>query len=209
MQRFLGVLFVGTGILASGACLKLETAHVLYLAPSGAVTWTVHDRDVHSDEADRAKRAEEESVFLRAVHNREHHPLLALEALGGRNATTELLRTERPWEVLTTARFDRIDTMIDSLLRELGVQGRASLSSAGGRTTLRVHWSEGDAGEPETPAVALIEELHAYRVVLTGGRFVAAEGFAIGTDGRTAVPVESPSPNSSEWQVSLTWVVER
>jgi hypothetical protein len=209
MKRFLGILSIGSWILVSNACLKVETSHVLYLAPSGAVTWTVHDRDVHSGEEDPAKRAQEESVFLFAVQHHAHGPLLALEALGGRNATTELTRTERPWEALTSARFDRIDTLAASLLRELGVQGRASLSSAGDRNTLRVQWIEEEPVAEETPVFALVEELESYRVVLTKGRFVAAEGFAISPDGRVATPAEEPqSVSTSERVVSLTWTVE-
>lgn len=110
MKRVLAVLLIGTGTFASGGCLQSRTSHVLYLSPSGAVTWTVYDHDVHSDEADRAKRAQEEADFLHAIQNRTHGPLLDLEAIGGRNATTELTRTERPWDAVTTARFDRIET---------------------------------------------------------------------------------------------------
>jgi hypothetical protein len=210
MQRFLAVFVIGTGFLASSACLASRTSHVLYLSPSGAVTWTVHDQDIHSDEADRSKRAQEEADFLRAIQNRTHRPLLALEAIGGRNAASELTRTKRPWDAVTTAEFDRIDGLFASLLRELGIEGRASLSSTGDRTTLRVQWAEGERGSEETPALALVEELDAYRVVLTEGRFVAAEGFEISPDGRMATAAaDAPSPSTSDRHGSLTWTVER
>jgi hypothetical protein len=210
MKRFLTVFVIGIGFLASSACLASRTSHVLYLSPSGAVTWTVHDQDVHSDEADRSKRAQEEADFLRAIHNRTHGPLLALEALGGRNAASELTRTKRPWDAVTTAEFDRIDGLFASLLRELGIEGSASLSSNGDRTTLRVQWAEGERGAEETPALALVEELDAYRVVLTEGRFVAAEGFEISSDGRMATPAaDAMSRSTSDRHVSLTWTVER
>ena len=153
MQRFLTVFVIGTGLLASSACLASRTSHVLYLSPSGAVTWTVHDQDVHSDEADRSKRAQEEADFLRAIQNRTHGPLLALEAIGGRNASSELTRTKRPWDAVTTAEFDRIDGLFASLLRELGIEGRASLSSADGLITLRVEWRKDEPGSEESPAL--------------------------------------------------------
>jgi len=208
MTRVLAVLLVGTGISASSACLESRTSHVLYLSPSGAVTWTVHDQDVHSNEAGRSKRAQEEGDFLRAIQNRTHAPLLALEAIGGRDAATELTRTERPWDAVTTARFDGIDTLFAALLRELGLRGSALLSSDAGRSTLRVQWAEGEPVSEETPVLELVEALDAYRVVLTEGRFVAAEGFVISPDGRTAsLAGQTPSIGSDPY-VSLTWVVE-
>lgn len=209
MQRFLTVFVIGTGFLASSACLASRTSHVLYLSPSGAVTWTVHDQDVHSDEADRSKRAQEEADFLRAIQNRTHGPLLALEAIGGRNAASELTRTQRPWDAVTTAQFDRIDTLFAALLREVGVRGRASLSSDADRTTLRVQWTDDEPVSEETPVLELVEALDAYRVVLTEGRFVAAQGFVISEDGRTATLAGQTPSVGSEPYVSLTWIVER
>ena len=209
MQRFFTVFVIGTGFLASSACLASRTSHVLYLSPSGAVTWTVHDQDVHSDEADRSKRAQEEADFLRAIHNRTHGPLLALEAIGGRNAASELTRTQRPWDAVTTAQFDRIDTLFAALLREVGVRGRASLSSGADRTTLRVQWTDDEPVSEETLVLELIEAIDAYRVVLTEGRLVAAEGFIISPDGRTATLAGQTPSVASEQYVSLTWIVER
>ena len=209
MQRFLAVFVIGTGFLASSACLASRTSHVLYLSPSGAVTWTVHDQDVHSDEADRSKRAQEEADFLRAIQNRTHGPLVALEAIGGRNATTELVRAERPWDAVTTAQFDRIDMLFGSLLREVGIRGRASLSSDAGRSTLRVQWTDDEPVSEETRVLELVEALDAYRVVLTEGRFVAAEGFAISQDGRAATLAGQAPSTGSDQYLLLTWIVER
>jgi hypothetical protein len=204
MKRFPAIFVLATNILASNGCLASRTSHVLYLSPSGAVTWTIHDRDVHSDASERSQRAQEEGDFLRAVQHRTHGPLLALEALGGRNATTDLVRTERPWDAVTTAEFDRIDGLFDALLRELGVEGRASLTSAGRQTTLHIAWREDGPDVEESPVVELLELLAETRVVLTEGRFVAAEGFVVSKDGREASLAE---PSAAKG-VSLTWGVE-
>jgi hypothetical protein len=209
MKRFPASALILAGMLPCAGCLKTESSHVLYLSPGGAVTWAVTDRDVHSDEADRAKRTQEEADFLRAIQNRAHGPLVALEAIGGKGASTELIRSERPWEAVTTARFDRIDTLLASLLREFGIHGEATLSTAGDVVTLHVRWTDEEPSEEDTPAVALIEGLDAYRVVLTEGRFVAADGFVVSSDGRSATPAGQASSTGSERHVSLAWTAGR
>ena len=191
--------------VAGSACLKTEVTHVLYLSPSGALTWSVHDRDVHSDDQDRARRIQEEFEFVRAVEQRTHAPLVALETLGGREGTSALTRAHRPWEALTSARFDGAESLVAALLRELGIDGRARQLVSGDRVTLTVEWTADGAVDEESAVLALVGELEAYRIVLTEGRFVAAEGFRISPDGRTATPVEQSGVPGARWRVSLTW----
>ena len=205
MTRLAMILAVLTGISATTGCLRVETSHTLYLSPSGAVTWTVHQRDVHSDEESAAARAAEESAFVQAVRNQTADVVTALDAIGGRSVTTELLRDQRPYEAATSGGFASIDTLLTSMMREFGVRGGATLAQAGERTTLTVRWTEDERPEPETPAVALLDELDAYRIVLTDGRFVATEGFAISEDRRIATPAAQPVAVDGQQQVSLTW----
>ena len=179
MARVTMILAVLTVIPATSGCLRVETSHTLYLSPSGAVTWTVHQRDVHSDEESAAARAAEESAFVLAVRNQTADMVTALDAIGGRSVTAELLRDQRPYEAATSGRFESIDALLTSMMREFAVRGRATLTQAGERTTLTVRWTQEELPEPETEAVALIAELDAYRIVLTDGRFVASEGFVI------------------------------
>ena len=205
MKRFASVLAVLTGVLPASACLKIDTTHVLYLSPTAAVTWTVREHDVHSDEQDPAKRAREEAEFVRAVQEGRNGPLLALEALNGTRVSTQLTRAERPWEAVTTGRFERIDALAGALLRELGIEGSATLSSDGDRTTLRVRWTEAETAREESPAVALVDEIAAYRLVLTEGRFVAGDGVAISDDGRVATLIEPTPSSGGEYSLSLAW----
>jgi hypothetical protein len=209
MKQFAAIVLISTVSLTGTACLKKQTTHVLYLRPAGAVTWVVRDADVHSDANDRSKAVEEESEFLNLVRGGLHPPLVALEALGGRAGATELIRSERPWEVRTSARFDRLDTLAEALLRELSITGAATMTSASDRTTLRVEWTDHPDvvvnDETDTPVLALVEELEDYRLVLIEGRFLAAEGFALSADGRAAVPVEQTAPANGRRHLSLTW----
>ena len=97
MKRFAPVLVVLACVLPGSGCPRIDTTHVLYLSPAGAVTWTVREHDVH--------------------------------------------------------------------------------------------------------------DLAAYRLVLTDGRFVSAEGFAIAPDGRTATFIEPAAPSGGQWLLSLTWAM--
>ena len=193
--------------IGSQACLKTQTTHVLYLSPSGAVTWSVRETDVHSDDPDQAKAAHEESEFLRAIEQQRHPSFLALEALGGRDAVTALTRGERPWEALTSARFDRAETLAAAILDELQIAGHSTQMASHDRVTLTVEWISDAGTAEETPVLALVEHLEAYRIVLTEGRFIAAEGFRISPDGRAAVPVEQQGDSAATGRVSLTWTV--
>jgi hypothetical protein len=206
MTRLAVILAAFTGIAATGGCLRVERSHTLYLSPSGVVTWTVHQRDVHSDEQSAAARAAEESAFVLAVTNRTGDAVTGLDAIGGRSVTAELIRDQRPYEAATSGRFDGIDTLLTSMMRELGVRGGATLTSGDGRTTLTVHWTEAELPEPETAAVALLDEPEAYRIVLTEGRFVASEGCVISGDGRIATLAPRPVAADGEQRVSLTWI---
>ena len=209
MRRFAMTFLLLTAAATSNACLKTKTTHVLYLSPSGAVTWSVSEDDVHSDDQDRAKRDQEEADFVRAVEEGTHGALVALVSLGGRDAATALTRRDRPWEARTSARFDRADVLAASILRELGIAGAARLQVSGDRVTLAVEWGSDEATAEDSPMLALIEAHDAYRIVLTGGRFIAAEGFRISPDGRTAVPVEQTGAPEAPWRVSLTWTAPR
>jgi hypothetical protein len=205
MKRFALVLGVLTAVLPASACLKIDTSHTLYLSPDGAVSWMVRQGDVHSDEQDPAKRSEEEAGFVREIQESRNGPLTALEALGGTRVSTVLTRAERPWEAVTTGRFERVDALAAALLRDLGIEGSAALSSHGNRTTLGVRWKVAEASTEESAAVALLDEITAYRLVLTDGRFVAGDGIAISDDGRVARLTEQNPPPGGEYALSLTW----
>ena len=93
--------------LVMTGCLVKDTTHTLYLDPGGAVTWMVLERDIRSDEEERAPRDEEEREYLDAFARGEHGVALALRRLDG-DVRTTMLRAERPYTTMTEARFDSI-----------------------------------------------------------------------------------------------------
>jgi hypothetical protein len=90
------------------------------------------------------------------------------------------------------------------VLTELKIGGRATLTRQGDTMTLAIEMQAPEDGQQYDGALtALFDELQNYRIVLTDGRFVEAEGFAISGDGTVATSIAPP--NSRDIRLSLTW----
>lgn len=208
MIRRLCIPLVLLALPLTSACLVKETTHRLYLSPRGGLTWTVLERDIRSSDANPASRAAEEHAFLDGISSGTHPVSAALARLLPYQTSVRLLRAERPYTVITEARFERVDAAVDALLRELRIPGTATLQRAGDEWTLSVAIDlEGvrDDEETESPVTALIEEAGAYRVILTEGRFVAAEGFEIVEEGSAAQLAADRIATDRPVELRLTW----
>jgi hypothetical protein len=171
-------------ILAAAGCLQKTTSHTLYLSPDGAVLWSALERDVYSDESSPDARQTEEEAYLNAAVGGTHGVATAL--------TSQVLRRQRPFTVLTEAEFGRIDRLFERMLAECGVRGSATLRHEGTRTTLAVVIdTRGPSDADSSEALeALAEDVDHYRIVLTAGRFVSAAGFRLTDQDTAAVPLE-------------------
>ena len=193
-------------VLATTGCLRKEVTHTVYVSPAG-LTWSVIERDVRSDHAEPpAKMAEEQDYILGARAGR--HPVaLALRSLGATRVDTTILRSDRPFTVVTDARFMDPGELARALLRQAHVRGDATIERDGCERTLRV-WIDVDADQGEhadETASALLDGLSTYRIVLTEGRFLRADGFRIEEDGVVATPHPDVEPVDGILRVSLTW----
>jgi hypothetical protein len=184
-------------LLAPAGCLQKETTHTLYLSPDGSLRWTVEESNVYSDEADAGARFAEEQAYIGPAMIGAHPAALGLQAIGPDGLIrTSVVRDERPFHVLTDARFLRADRALERLFKQSGVRGSASLEESEDRHTLRIRldfsreWEEGDS-----PAAALLEGFENFRFVLTEGRFIAGGGFEV--PGRTTAVI------SREWMSQM------
>ena len=190
------------------ACIVKDTTHRLYLSPRGALTWTVLEQDVRSNDGSPSGRATEEREFLDGVGAGTHPALAALARLVPYQTSVRLFRAERPYTVVTEARFERVDAVVDTLLRELRIPGKATLQRAGDEWTLTVAIDLSnvtDGEDADSPVTALIEEIDAYRVMLTDGRFVGATGFEILDDGASAQLAADNIATDRPVELRLTW----
>jgi hypothetical protein len=212
MRYAAGSLIIVAATL-SAACLQQETTHTVYLSPDGAVTWMSIERDIRSDARAAADRVREEQEFLDRAGAGSHPIGLALQQLGpDAGVRTRLLRRERPYAVLTEARYARLDGSLDRMLLECGLRGFASITRTGETSTLELLFTvpDGEAdADHESPVMALADADAPYRVVLTEGRFVSGEGFIIDGDGAVAVfdaaHVEDRAGPGQTVRISLSW----
>ena len=201
-------LFAAGVLLASAGCLQKQVTHTLYLSPAGEVAWSALEADVRSDERAADKRAAEENQYVASVAAGQHPIAAALVALGGQSATTRWLRRERPYSVLSEARFANVRQLAEAILGDAGLPGEAKLATAGCRTTLTIRVKVDDAAtsEGETATSALLEELDRYRIVMTEGRLVYADGFLLDADGVVATPDKGKEAPDGVLTLVLTWV---
>ena len=213
---------VAIAAVASG-CLIKETSHTAYLDPDGTLTWTVLEKDVHSDEMNKEAWLEEEREYLEQVARNEHAVARSLYELYPSFVDSRIVRGERPYIVLTTARFSTIDGLFQRMLDQWEVPGRAVLETRDGwgRFTLTLRVEDLQDLEDEEEEGAEDEEVDPEneekdceiglwdldRIVLTEGRFIEAIGFEI--DGSVAVPEEIDEEeigqSGGELTLSLTW----
>ena len=193
------MLRIGLVVLAltTAGCLQKEITHTLYLAPDGSLTWTASEAQVYSDEADPGKRAAEEQAYIGPALLGTHPVARGLQALGPDSLVrTAVLRDERPFHVVTDATFARADRALERLFVENGLPGRATLTYADDRASLRVRFDfSRQMVDRETPAAALLEGIEHFVFVLQEGSFVAGGG--------VDVPDRARARISKEWMSAV------
>jgi hypothetical protein len=194
---------------ACGGCLQKEVGQTIYLSPSGAV-WSVIEKDVRSDEKGAADRIREEHDYVLAAKAGQHGVARAFRALGAQSVTTTWLRRERPYSVMTEARFADVRQLAMAILQQAKIQGEATLVREGCRTkfAVRVNLESAPESNDDSPLEALLADLETYRFVLTEGRFISADGFEILEEGSIARPDLRKTARDGLLTLALTWADE-
>ena len=209
MKRFFCVVMSALGVATMSGCLRREVRQTLYLAPSG-VAWTVIESQVRSDEATPVERLAEEHDFFLAASAGSHPVAQAFRRLGAEAVQTTWLRRDRPYSVATEARFGDLRQLTLAILRDAHVAGDVSLERRGCLTSFAVRVDvAAEADAPDAAALdALVTDLDTYRLVLSEGRFVAADGFQITDDGTTAIPDQAKMADEGHLTLFLAWADE-
>jgi hypothetical protein len=173
-------LVVAAGLAMAG-CLQKETSHTLYVSPDGAVAWTVGEANVRSDESDETKRHIEEREYVSAALLGTHGAARALSALGPvRPVRTLVVREERPFQVVTDARFSRIDRVLERLFTKSGFKSAARFDTDGVKSSVRVQ-IDLSSEIPDADGAVLdgFLDVEHFRFVLTEGLFDEVSGFDV------------------------------
>lgn len=194
---------------ACSGCLQREVTQTIYLAPSGVV-WSMIERDVRSDRTVPAERILEEQDYVLAAGAGKHPMAEAFRRLGAQSVTTTWLRRERPYSVMTEARFADVRQLATAILRDAQAQGDVSLVRDGCRTrfSVRVGLDSARDSSPDSPVGELLADFETYRFVLTEGRFVEADGFTVREDGTIAIPDMTKTATDGILTLALSWVDE-
>jgi hypothetical protein len=197
-----------------GGCLQKDVVQTIYLGP-GATTWTVVEGHVRSDEKEPMDRILEENDYSLAVGAGKHPVAQAFRRLGAQSVTTTWLRRERPYTVMTEARFAGLRQLATALLRDVGAQGDVSLVQSGCETRFAIRVdvdspaaANGDPSAGDSARDALLTDLENYRFVLAEGRFIAADGFRILDEGTIAVWDEKKTATDGILTLALSWAEE-
>ncbi len=211
MTRPITTALLGLCMLVLSGCLLEDTRHTLFIEPDGGVTWRVVRDLIRSDKDDIADRYDEEAGLLAAVDGGEEGWSETLSEWGAKEVHAELLRTERPYTVVVRARFPHVEDLLTGLLEDADDELRFSFEEQGSLRTLRILPPPSDDDEPEAAdpphpedAADPVSEL---RLVLTQGRFIDAQGFALSEDGAVAVPLEQRD-DRERVELLLVWDLE-
>ncbi len=216
MRRLMTAGILAVAMTGAAGCLVKQTTHTIHLSPEGTVDWVAIEREIRSDQSEPAARAREEQDYLAAARLGTHPVAEAFALLGPTDVQTVVYRDQRPFLVVTRARFDRLDWLGQRVLERTGVPGESRLEAVPGG----MKWTflagpeppdDGSADDDAEPLGALVENVGAYRIVLTAGRFVEAVGFTI-VDGGTGAELEESKDGAPEPErivLSLVWTTAR
>ena len=203
------VALVAAAMLLTAACIDQNTRHIFYLDADGAVTWTVVQEEIRSDAEDKLDRIREEREFLQAVDRDEHDVARAFGRLGALWVDTQLVRAQRPYVVVTEARFESVARALEEFLLRVGLEAEAHLEAEGDRMRLTFSYRElegqAEGSEDDEAVESLISDHEAYRFVLTEGKFIDARGFRLEARDTAAVLVEVDDNDEGQAVHSLTW----
>ncbi len=220
-RRTTSVLAAALLLAASASvsgCLDGDIRQTIYLDPGGWLTSEIVALNIRSDCADPAARLAEEQEFLEDLRSGAYEEEWFPEGADSIEAT--ILRSERPYTVVMTAHYERVEDFFEAALEEGSdtIEAEVWLEYLGSETRLVITvWDdEADAEECSDPCEQA-EEVEcsdsealddSVQIILTEGRFVDAEGFKINGDLAIPLPDECTAAKHGVTTYSLTWTTE-
>jgi hypothetical protein len=209
MKRWARLAVVCAALLPC-ACIIRDTTHTLLLQPGGGLTWVVLERNARSSSGDLAERGDEERAYLAAAMRGDNDAARALRLLGGESVKVSVLRDSRPFALWTEASFPSAADAAERFLAAQGVPGCARYWRDGLEEHLELSLEvppeeTGDDGGDGLD-LPMPDDVDQLEILLTEGRFIAAQGFTVDGDRAALDPVgdEELAPGDT-LLLSLTW----
>lgn len=189
--RVTEVLAVLAVAAVMSGCLVKDTDTTIAINPDGSGTWTIVDRDVHSQADTPAVRLREEHEYLADVREGRHEPALALDAIGCWDVSSQVVRSQWPFLVVTSCRFTDLGAVWQQLIDAAGLRGQSRLDVAGDRITWSV-WADASEEGSDGGTTARDQRVDSLlggnraRLFVRCGQFIEATGFELADDNRVA-----------------------
>jgi len=214
-HRFLALLLL-VAVVPLAACLQKETVTTIYIRDDGSIEWAVLDQDVHSDEEDAGKRAEEERTYIDSIQGGIDGLTKGFRALGGTNVRSLVVRDRAPYATLRSADFEHLNQVWERALKSCQLPHRLELTTDGVVTTwtmaiqvdLESLQSKSPADCDSEAIEAVLSDSDHMRFVLESGKFLSATGFTmVGSDTAELEEVDSDTieKNGGLLTFSLMW----
>lgn len=198
--------------IVAASCLVKEDTATWYLDRSGALTWSVVEKDVHSDAENVTDQQSEESGYLASVRALNHPVARGFAELRPLEVRTRILRAGVPFTVVTEATFPNLAALGEMVILRLGLSGSSTLIHGAEGTTwtfsVRDPQTLDASMKPDDDLMAAGAGLERLKVVLLEGRFASAVGFELSRDRRTATLVERDGDvlkDGADYVLKLTW----
>ena len=180
-------MFVLVMLALCTGCLEKDVTQTLYIEADGSVTWETLERNVYSSASAAEDREREEAEYLAAAIAGRPSIVEALEAIGGIDVRSQLLRDRRPYSVRATAHFSDLGRALGGLTRAAEIEAVVEYETDGDRHSLTITPAEFEAPWEDEPTPVELLVLDEMLFVLSAGEFEQCEGFVIVDDGRAAL----------------------
>jgi hypothetical protein len=197
MRRTTLLLSVAATVAMVAGCVVSDQLTTITIQPDGSADWVKFQSNIRSTEKG-AKGAEELKRFVEEFDTHKYSDYVHITQSGGEVLEARWLRNAEPYANIMTARFpnwtalERFCTITDD---KGNVISRPQFTQNGNRRKLSLVIpvpKHDNPAEKADPTLAKLRQdqangISATRIVVSGGRIIACQGFTVASDKRSAL----------------------
>jgi len=184
-----------TALAVAGGCIISDEVSTLTIRPDGSADWVKFRSNIRSSESGE-KGAQELKAFVEDFDAHRDADYQEITKAGGTVVESRWLRKEEPYSTVAVARFPTMASLVEySTSRgdkgEVVTQPRYTQDGKRRKLSVAYHVPKDFKPQPKPTAEEMRQErasgLSETRVVVAGGQILAARGFIIASDKRSAL----------------------